>query len=192
MRQLETSSFQSASFSRCTGFPCKSDCASIENRSTLTILPVHPTERVEHAIGPLTSGLRHEHGRRHVGGHVGRSLFPCRHPSPVHGVHSNFGTPSGRKKIPGVGGTLLSPASPVPCNFAKLLCRIGGISVCAQVAIGPRIDALSLLLSLRRQSARNKASRNVRNSTIVTYISTRTAVLTHHHPSIVSLNGISI
>lgn len=81
MHQLETSSFQSGSFSRCTEFPCKSDCASIENRGTFTIFSVYPTERVEHAIGPLTSGLRHEHGRRHVGGHVGRSLFLRRHPS---------------------------------------------------------------------------------------------------------------
>lgn len=81
MHQLKTSSFQSGSFSRCTEFPCKSDCASIENRGTFTIFSVYPTERVEHAIGPLTSGLRHEHGRRHVGGHVGRSLFLRRHPS---------------------------------------------------------------------------------------------------------------
>lgn len=62
-------------FSRCTGFPCKSDCASIENRGTFTIFSARPTERAEHAIGPPTSGLRHEHGRRHVGGHDGRSLF---------------------------------------------------------------------------------------------------------------------
>ena len=80
MRQLETSSFQSGSFSRCSEFPCKSDCASIENRGTFTIFSVYPTERAEHAIGPLTSGLRHKHGRRHVGGHVGRSLFLPRHP----------------------------------------------------------------------------------------------------------------
>lgn len=81
MRQLETSSFQSPSLLRCTEFPCKSDCTSIENRGTFTIFSVYPTERAEHAIGPLTSGLRHEHGRRHVGGHVGRrSFFSSRHP----------------------------------------------------------------------------------------------------------------
>lgn len=71
----------SQSLLRCTEFPCKSDCTSIENRGTFTIFSVYPTERAEHAIGPLTSGLRHEHGRRHVGGHVGRrSFFSSRHP----------------------------------------------------------------------------------------------------------------
>lgn len=88
-------------------FP-KADCASIENKRgdggtnrggwgkgrithVFTIFLVH-LERADHAIGTVvTSELRHEYGRPHVGGFVVGSPFLCRAPFLGHiGCSTNF------------------------------------------------------------------------------------------------------
>lgn len=200
MRQLETSSFQSPSLLRCTEFPCKSDCTSIENRGTFTIFSVYPTERAEHAIGPLTSGLRHEHGRRHVGGHVGRrSFFSSRHPfsSSTREIASqicNF-VPCSRFTERYLLDFFLSSSNlrVVNLSLSLSLFRAHGWEeefyngyTGIHTAIGPRLPISGKTVVVIKRHGISATRR--RNSSI----STRMAAVSHHHPCIVSLNGISI
>jgi len=66
---------------------------------------MHPTKCTEHVIGMVTSELRHEYGRPHVGGLVVvGSLFLCRAPFLDYiGCSTNFYDPAQRFSVKHVG-----------------------------------------------------------------------------------------
>lgn len=71
----------------------------------LRFSPLHPAECAEHVIGTVTSELRHDDGRPHVGGLVVvGSLFLCRAPFLDYiGCSTNFYDPAQRFSVKHVG-----------------------------------------------------------------------------------------
>lgn len=72
-----------------------------EAAHVLWFFPVHPADCAEHVIGTVTSELRHEYGRSHVGGLVVvGSLFLCRAPFLDYiGCSTNFYDPAQRFSV---------------------------------------------------------------------------------------------